>query len=331
MCKKYFVKETMRSILIDTDAGSDDAAALVMALTNSSLVVKGITVVAGNVCLEQGLSNVAYVTEICKNKIDIFAGCEGPLVRAHINAKWFHGSDGFGDVGIRPSNTPTINKLHATEAIVNIVNESCEIELVTLGPLTNIALSIKRDPSIVKKIKICTIMGGAPCCEGNITPAAEYNIFADPEAAKIVFHSGMKIRMIGWHLSRGSSVLNDKDLSLIANKGSLLSNFVLDSNRIAQKAYLQQTGEVGLSLPDAVAMACAIDPTICLSSSDHHVDIETESLLTLGMTVVDRLDISSDIRNCEIWNDTLRNQKNKINIPWKINGDKYKSMLLDCL
>jgi Inosine-uridine nucleoside N-ribohydrolase len=140
----------------------------------------------------------------------------------------------------------------------------------------------------------------------------------------------MRIRMIGWHLSRGTSVLNEIDLSSMANKGSLLSNFVLDSNRIAQKAYLQQTGEVGLSLPDAVAMACSIDPTICLSSSDHYVDIETESMLTLGMTVVDRLDISSDIRNREIWNNTLQNQKNKINIPWKIDSDKYKCMLLDC-
>lgn len=321
----------MRTLIIDTDAGSDDTAAIIMALRSKSVVVKAITIVSGNVSITQALSNISYVKEICQSDVLVFAGAPGPLLRPAQPATWFHGEDGLGDVGYRPHTEHTVSLTHASDAIIELVNKGEDIELVTLGPLTNIAIAIRQDPTIVQKIKMCTIMGGAPCCEGNVTPAAEYNIWFDPEAAKIVFQSGLKIRMIGWQLSRGSTVLSKTDLLLMRDKGTELSEFVLNSNCKAQAAYLRQTGENGLSLPDAVAMACALEPSLCLINSEHYVEIETDSELTLGMTVVDRLGVSEDQRNINTWSKFLLRQKTKVDVCWEIDSVRYKTMLIDSL
>src|SRR6185312_373087 len=134
--------------------------------------------------------------------------------RAHEHAHWFHGKDGLGDRGY-PAPKRKAEREGAVEAILRLSMAEPGLTLVTLGPLTNIALALKRDPKLAERIGRCVIMGGAPCCEGNVTPAAEYNIWVDPEAARAVFRSKLPIEMIGWHVSRGASVLKDDEVAAI--------------------------------------------------------------------------------------------------------------------
>ena len=172
----------MRDFLIDTDTASDDAVAIIMALADPGVRVLGLTTVAGNVGLEQATQNALLTAEICGSDVPVFAGAEKPLTRAHEHAHWFHGHDGLGDRGYpRPRRAP--EREGAVDAILRLARENPGLTLVTLGPLTNIALALEREPELAERIGRCVVMGGAPCCEGNVTPAAEYNIWVDPEAA----------------------------------------------------------------------------------------------------------------------------------------------------
>jgi len=130
-------------------------------------------------------------------------------------------------------------------------------------------------------------------CEGNVTPAAEYNIWCDPEAAQIVLRSGLPVELVGWHLCRGEAVLNPDDIKHVLKIGTPQARFAIECNSRAKEAYFEQTGEHGISLPDPVAMSIALDPTIVAQQSEHYVDVETSSDLTLGMTVVDRLNVAA--------------------------------------
>ena len=169
----------MRNFLIDTDTASDDAVAIMMALAAPDVRVLALTTVAGNVGLEQATRNALLTAEICGSDVPVFAGAGGPLTRALQDAHWFHGQDGLGDHGYpAPKRAP--EREHGVDAIVRLAHAEPGLTLVTLGPLTNIALALKRDPEIAAKIGHCVVMGGAPCCEGNVTPAAEYNIWVDP-------------------------------------------------------------------------------------------------------------------------------------------------------
>ena len=181
-------------------------------------------------------------------------------------------------------------------------------------------------PKLAEKIGRCVVMGGAPCCEGNVTPAAEYNIWVDPEAARAVFRSRLPIEMVGWHVSRGASVLNDAEIAAIEALGTRRANFAIESNSRAREAYHVQTGEVGLSLADPTAMAVALDRSVGLSWSRHRVAIECSSELTRGMTVVDRLGVNSDAINADVWG-AAAGESAGADILWTFDSAKFKSML----
>ena len=320
-----------RPFLIDTDAGSDDAVAIVMALRHSDVDARAITVVAGNVPLEQGVVNSLYFAELCDADVPVFAGADRPLLREYISADWFHGADGLGDWGERyqPRHSSASEK-HAVDAIIETVRATPGIVLVTLGPLTNVALALRKAPDIASLVSRCVIMGGAACTNGNVTPAAEYNIWCDPEAARIVFRSGLPVEMVGWEFSQGEFVLSLGDIETLRGIGTPYADFAIDSNIKGMKGYEIQTGEIGISLPDGVAMAAAIDPSICTDSSHHYIDVECDSELTRGMTVVDKLDLSGDARNAPVWREAAANPQKPL-ICWELDAGRWKDLLYQLL
>jgi purine nucleosidase len=315
--------------LIDTDTASDDAVALIMALRSPHVEVQAITTVAGNVAVQQSTRNALYTTDLCGSAVPVFMGAEKPLTRAHAPADWFHGRDGLGDHAY-PAACRGAEKQSATDAIVETIEAHPGLVLVTLGPLTNIALGLQKRPGIAAKVSRCVIMGGAPCCEGNVTPAAEYNIWCDPEAARIVVGSGLPIELVGWHLCRGEAVLNPSDIADALSFGTPVAKFAIECNSRAQEAYLEQTGEHGIALPDPVAMAVALDPSIVTSQSEHFLEVETQSELTRGMTVVDCLGVAANERNRHVWAECLA-QGHKAKIIWTIDNARWKQALFAAL
>ncbi len=318
-----------RTFLIDTDTASDDAVALIMALRDPDVRVAAITMVAGNVDVQQATRNALYTIELCKADVPVYVGAEKPLLRPYTNATWFHGRDGLGDHNYpAPSRSP--EPLHAVDAIIRTIEANPGLVLVTLGPLTNIALALTKKPSIAVQVSRCVVMGGAPCCEGNVTPAAEYNIWVDPEAARIVMLSGLPIELIGWQLSRGEAVVNDSDIGIIEGFGTALGRFAIECNSHARHALKVQTGEDGICLPDPVTMCLALDPSIGTEWSEHYVEVETQSELTRGMTVVDRLDVATDERNRAIWAQTLQTDR-KSKVCWSVDTRRWKEALFSAL
>src|SRR5882672_2750679 len=188
-----------RAFLIDTDTASDDAVAIIMALRAPDVRVVAITTVAGNVDVQQSTRNALYTVELCGADVPVYTGAEKPLLRRYENATWFHGRDGLGDHGYPPPRRVP-GKLHAVDAIIEAIEANPGLVIVTLAPLTNLVLALAKKPGVAAKVGRCVVMGGAPCCEGNVTPAAEYNIWVDPEAARMVTLSGLPVELIGWHL-----------------------------------------------------------------------------------------------------------------------------------
>jgi purine nucleosidase len=316
---------TRRVFLIDTDTASDDAVALIMALRAPDVDVRAITIVAGNVPVPQATRNALYVAELCGSGVPVYPGANRPLLREYMHAEWFHGKDGLGDHNYpAPQRAP--ESTHAVDAIIETVRANPGLTLVTLGPLTNVALAVARAPEIAAQVGRCVVMGGAPCCEGNVTPAAEYNIWVDPEAAHIVARSGLPIELVGWHLCRGDAALNTGDIEHVLGLGTPLARFAIECNSTAMAAYKVQTGEAGISLPDPVAMSIALDPTICTAASEHRLEIETASDLTRGMTVVDRLNIFGNDRNRIIWK-----QSQPAKICWTLDVPRWKHALFQAL
>ena len=315
-----------RKLLIDTDTASDDAVALIMALRSPNVSVLAITVVAGNVPVEQATQNALYTVELCASTVPVFSGASAPLVRPLEDAVWFHGRDGLGDHGYQPAASNTAAGF-AADAIVRTVAGNPGIEIITLGPLTNLALALRQWPQLAANVSRCVVMGGAPCCEGNVTAAAEFNFWVDPEAARVVLRSQLPVELIGWQLSRGSAVVNAAEMEQILALGTSFAHFSIQSNSTAATAYKTQTGEEGIALPDPVAMAILLDPALALVSSSHYMDVQVDSGITRGMSVVDRLGVAKDARNRAVWNDVAAQHK----VVWEMDIPGWKQALLQAL
>jgi purine nucleosidase len=318
-----------RAFLIDTDTASDDAVALIMALRAPDVRVVAITTVAGNVDVQQSARNALYTVGLCDANVPVYVGAEKPLLRPYQNATWFHGRDGLGDHNYPPPRRSP-ETLHAVDAIIEAIEANPGLVVVTLAPLTNLALALARKPEIATMVSRCVIMGGAPCCEGNVTPAAEYNIWVDPEAARIVLCSGLPVELVGWQTSRGDAVVNQNDITHILGFNNELARFAIECNSHARRAYKLQTGEDGICLPDPVAMSIAVDPSIGVEWSSHFVEVETQSELTRGMTVIDRLNVANDDRNRAVWAQALQDG-HKAKVCWTIDTKRWKESLFSAL
>lgn len=278
---------TPRKIIIDTDPGQDDAAAIMLALASPELEVLGITAVAGNVPLSLTALNARIVTEICdRSDIPVFAGADAPLKRKLVTAEHVHGKTGLDGVEIFEPTRP-LEQAHAVDFIIETLRSEREktITLCPLGPLTNIAMAFERAPDIIARVKQIVLMGGGYFEGGNITPAAEFNIYVDPEAAKIVFGAGVPITMMPLDVTH--KVLTTRTrvdrLKANGNRASLEMASMLEFfERFDELKY----GTDGGPLHDPTVIAWLIDPGM-FTGRQCNVEIETGSELTLGATVVD--------------------------------------------
>ena len=315
MKNKYF---------IDTDTASDDAVALLMALEWDDVEVLGISIVSGNMSVEQGSVNARYTVELCKKDVPVYVGADAPLVKKREHADWFHGPDGMGNM-----NYPMPKLQETNEDFIEVLNNHInqypdEITLVTLGPLTNVANFIKKYPESFLKLKNIVIMGGASNTVGNVTPAAEYNIWCDPEAADIVFKSKHHdIAMVGWELCRGEANLTEEEMELAYSFKTEKADFTIDCNKHALDSSQNWLGDPGLGLPDPVAMAVALNPAVTTKVSRHNVQVVIEGPAR-GMTIVDQLHVGeSEPHIDEHWSHTERN----INVIWEIDSNEWKETL----
>ncbi len=281
----------MRNFIIDTDTASDDAVALVMALRQPDIDVKAITVAAGNVPLPQATQNALYTVELCGASTPVYAGCAKPLLRELETAQEVHGNDGMGDIGL-PLRDRAPAPGHAVDVLRQVIRDQAgDITLVTLGPLTNVALALLREPGLAGLVSHCFIMGGIGSGHGNVTPTAEFNIWVDPEAARIVFESGMPITMVGWDISWKYATFDARQAAEIRDIGTPLARFVVDIQATLTEFAITENALPGFDLPDPITMAAAIEPGVC-DYAKMRVDVTTGDGLARGITVVDWLGVT---------------------------------------
>ena len=289
----------MRRFVIDTDTASDDAVALVMALRTPGVTVEALTIVAGNVPLDRCAQNALYVAELCGSDVPVHAGLARPMFRDLVTAEIVHGLDGLGDIGLdlegrRPAGG------HAVDALIEaICGAPGEITLVTLGPLSNIGAALVREPELAQAVQHCYIMGGTGRLPGNITPAAEFNIYVDPEAARIVFESGMPITMVGWDVSWSCAFVGPGDEARLRAIGTPYSEFVCDIQSTLTEFVAKMSGIEGFDLPDPLAMAVALDPDIA-ETEDFYVEVVPGDGPARGQTIVDHLGVTGRAPNASV-------------------------------
>ena len=249
----------MRKIIIDTDTATDDAVAIMMALKNESFNIMAITTVAGNVDLNQATSNALYTCEICDKYVPVYKGEGQPLKRKLETSKFFHGKDGLGDTGpYKPSKKAEAE--NAINQIISLINKyPNEIEIIAIGPLTNIAKVFKYKPSLIKKIKSLYIMGGIGEGKGNITEHAEFNFWVDPDAADIVLNSEINIKMIAWDTTQIYGYLNKKNFEDLEKINTTLSKFAINIQKKGLEYYKIKYNEHKIDLADPLAMAVMIN------------------------------------------------------------------------
>jgi len=292
---------TGRPFWIDTDTASDDAVALVMALRHLEIDLVGIGVVAGNVPLDLAVQNALYTRELCDRlDVPIFAGAARPLSIPLETAQNVHGGDGMGDIGLELSGRQP-DTGDAIDALIRASHEHAgELTLVTLGPLTNVAHAIRRDPTFVDRIARTVTMGAVADHVGNVTPVAEFNMWADPHAVDVVLQSGLDVEFVGWDISRHFAVVPPDLATELRSIGTPLAEFCIDIQRIVAQFCATETKLAGFDLPDPIAMAVAIDPSIGTERRRLHLGVETESPLTRGMVVMDVLGLTDAEPNATV-------------------------------
>jgi purine nucleosidase len=306
-----------RKFFIDTDTASDDAVALIIALRHSDIDVVGIGVVAGNVPLEMGVQNALYTRELCGSSAPIYVGAAKPLVRELRTAQFVHGNDGMGDIGLDlVGRQPNVG--NAIDELIKSANEfEGVLELVTLGPLTNIALALQKDPSIAKKVKRCVVMGAVADHIGNVTPVAEFNMWVDPEAVEVVLQSGMNLEFVGWDISRKFAVITQAESAMLRAMDTTFATFTVDIQRVLEKFCENETQLAGFDLPDPIAIAYAINSSVADEVRNMHLVVETQSPATEGMVVMDTLGIMHQTPNALVVTSARH--------------DVFMSMLMDAL
>jgi purine nucleosidase len=276
-----------RKIIIDTDPGQDDAVAILLALASPELEVLGITAVAGNVPLALTQKNARIVCELAgRPDMRVFAGCEAPMTRTLVTAEHVHGRTGL-DGPTLPDPTMPLDAMHAVDFIIETLRAAPEgeVTLCTLGPLTNVATAFRAAPEIIPKVREIVAMGGAYFEVGNITPAAEFNIYVDPQAADIVFRSGIPMTVMPLDVTHKALVTRPRNEAFRA-LGNRVGVATAEMTDFFERFDREKYGSDGAPLHDPTVTAFLLRPDL-FEGRHVNVEVETGSELTLGMTVAD--------------------------------------------
>lgn len=324
----------MANFIIDTDTASDDAVALLLALNDPSCNVIGITTVFGNIGVEQATQNALISLEMANMpQIPVFKGVGKPLVRDQINATHVHGNDGLGDMGY--TTNLKAQDLHAVNAMIQMVEESTDnIEIITLGPLTNIAVAISKAPETMKKVTRISIMGGAQLGYNAANETAEFNILCDPEAAHIVFSSGIDILMVplevclgGLEDKRATTEFFDEDIAVLRALKTKKADFTVDCNRVLYDHNKNKYKNGFISMPDPTAVAAALRPGMILESFRTNVRVDISGSKTYGQTVLTAVGGSAPIDE-----ETDRNTKfSNATVVCKLDGKQFKDYVINAM
>ena len=292
-----------QSLIIDTDPGQDDAVAILLALASPEINLLGITTVAGNVPLALTQENARKICDLAgRTDMQVFAGLDRPLVRPLVTAEHVHGRTGL-DGPVLPDPETPLQEQHAVDYIIDTLRRepAGSVTLAPIGPLSNIAMAVQRAPDIIPRIRQIILMGGAYFEVGNITPAAEFNIYVDPHAAKVVFASGVPVIMMPLDVTHKALTRTDRVAALraIGNRtGVAVAEMLEYFERFDEAKY----GSDGGPLHDPCTVAWMIAPDI-FNGRPCNVEIETASPLTMGMTVVDWWQVSSRPHNALVIGD----------------------------
>jgi purine nucleosidase len=291
----------MKRLVIDCDPGIDDAQAIIMAHRHHDVKIEAITTVCGNVALYRTTTNALKILDVVDAEpIPVYAGAKTGLVEAGENASFVHGQDGLGGIEL-PSTERTIENEHAALALIRLAkNQPGELSLIAIGPLTNLALALRLDPDLPSYYQKLVMMGGAHYGQGNTRNfPAEFNIFADPDAAAVVFDNWPKFTMISWEatISHGLPLPDYKALMTYDNPRSRF----LDKISKKLLTFLEERLNSQMSYAaDPLAMAVMLEPEIVTSAVEKHIQIERFGRMSRGMTVVDWWDSSQKEPNVEI-------------------------------
>ncbi|WP_368561579.1 nucleoside hydrolase [Pseudoxanthomonas sp. UTMC 1351] len=273
-------------LLIDTDPGVDDALALLMAFNDPRHEIVGLTIAAGNVGLDHTVRNALKLCEIVgRDDVPVFAGCAQPLLHPARDAAYVHGRDGFGDIGY-VSSSRVAESEHAALALLRLSHAHAgELVLVALGPLTNIALALKLDPTLPQRVARFVVMGGAVTGHGNITPAAEFNIYFDPEAAHVVFEAFGRFDLADWEATIAHGLHHDKVVDWLS-ADSARARFYAGISEKTRLWSIDRRGDYWYAA-DALAMAFVLEPQGAQELLERPVAVELQGSHARGATVVD--------------------------------------------
>ena len=276
-------------LIIDTDAGVDDAHALMMALGYPQAQVKAIITLTGNIDVQHVNRNVFTVLDTMQKDVPVYQGADRPLVQEwHWETEEFHGKDGLGDWRERPPSQRQLESEHGVLALIRLLSEAPgEYTLIALGPMTNLALAVRLDPSLPQKVRQLIFMGGTMTGRGNTRiPAAEFNIYCDPEAAQIVLNSFPEATMISWEATLNHPLPWER-YDELTKMPSTRAHFFNAIDKWATPEMRNRTPSHLYLLPDPLAMAVALRPELIKQSQFRHVEVELNGTYTRGQTVID--------------------------------------------